>query len=57
MRESRLGVVLQKLGHGGNDPGVVPRLEPLDPLGVGLPRLGGPDMRGVAGLVRTQFPQ
>ena len=37
--------------------GVVARLQPLDPLGVRRPRLGGPDVRGVAGLVRAQLAQ
>src|SRR5580700_394080 len=53
MREPRLGVHLQEFWHRGDHLGVVPGLEPCDPLQVRRARLGGPDVHGVAGLVRA----
>src|SRR5580704_18900808 len=46
-----------ELRHRVDHLGVVAGLEPGDPLGVRRPRLGCPDVRRVAGLVRAQLAQ
>ena len=55
--EPGLGAHLQELRHRGDHPGVVPGLQPPDPLQVRRAGPGGPDVHRVAGLVRAQFPQ